>query len=313
MFLRPEPTTNSLFGYLLAVAIERFDVEVHCVLVHGQPLPRDRHGLVRRPAALPGLAPPSRGRRAQRPPRSLGSTLVVVETERRAPRDGRRHPRQDGLRARQRRRRGARPPRGRLARLRDPAGGDRPGRRPGVPEAGQVLPRERTPARGCPPANHEAAGLRAHERPGVRPAPPASGSTSTSASRPSVSPPRAGSSPVQSGPGPWPWTAIPSTPAPRRGRDPHLAARDPEVRLSAIARLHEFRGAYRESLRRLRSGRKAVFPAGTYALRRTMGVRCPRAAPRTLPVSAQADENRRLPVPNTRGRYPQRTERAPCA
>ena len=70
------------------------------------------------------------------------------------------------------------------------------------------------------------------------------------------------------------WTDAPSTPTPRRRRDPHLAARDLDVRLQAIERLQEFRGAYREAFRRLRSGKRAVFPAGTYALRRTLGVRC---------------------------------------
>lgn len=71
------------------------------------------------------------------------------------------------------------------------------------------------------------------------------------------------------------WADAPSTPAPRRGRVPHLAARDSEVRLRAIARLRAFRAAYRRAILRLRRGKGPVtFPAGTYALRHSLGVAC---------------------------------------
>jgi REP element-mobilizing transposase RayT len=59
------------------------------------------------------------------------------------------------------------------------------------------------------------------------------------------------------------------------GLDPRIAARDKWQRIDAVARLVEFRRAYRAAWTKLRQGvRDVVFPAGTYWLRIAHGVRC---------------------------------------
>jgi putative transposase len=69
--------------------------------------------------------------------------------------------------------------------------------------------------------------------------------------------------------------AAPASFAPRRGLSPRVAARDPWERMEALARLMEFRRAYRHALAQLRAGlRDVVFPAGTYLLRIAHGVQC---------------------------------------
>ena len=63
-----------------------------------------------------------------------------------------------------------------------------------------------------------------------------------------------------------------------RQLNPHVAARDKWKRIEALARLVEFRDAYRAAWTAFRAGvREALFPAGTYLLRVAHGVRC--AAP----------------------------------
>ena len=72
-----------------------------------------------------------------------------------------------------------------------------------------------------------------------------------------------------------PWSQAPGTPARRRNLSPHLAARNPKTRAEATTRLNDFRREYREAWTCLARGRKDVtFPAGTYQLRRLLGVRC---------------------------------------
>ncbi len=71
-----------------------------------------------------------------------------------------------------------------------------------------------------------------------------------------------------------PW-AQPAPGEPRRQLSPRIAARDKWKRIEALSRLVEFLGAYREAWRAMRAGISDVlFPAGTYALRVTFGVRC---------------------------------------
>ncbi|MBK9036755.1 MAG: hypothetical protein IPL61_36815 [Myxococcales bacterium] len=64
------------------------------------------------------------------------------------------------------------------------------------------------------------------------------------------------------------WRDAPATPAPRRRLRPLIAARDLVHRIAALARLRAFREAYRDARLRWRAGRPAVFPAGTYWLAR---------------------------------------------
>lgn len=65
---------------------------------------------------------------------------------------------------------------------------------------------------------------------------------------------------------------------PRRQLSPRVAARDKWKRIEALTRLREFLRAYRDAWSALRAGaRDVLFPAGTYALRISQGVRC--AAP----------------------------------
>jgi len=70
----------------------------------------------------------------------------------------------------------------------------------------------------------------------------------------------------------------PASGEPRRNTSPRVAARDRWKRIEALSRLAAFLAEYREAWRALRAGaRDVVFPAGTYGLRVTLGVRC--AAP----------------------------------
>ncbi len=62
---------------------------------------------------------------------------------------------------------------------------------------------------------------------------------------------------------------------PRRQLSPRVAARDKWKRIEALSRLVEFLREYRAAWRAFRAGdRDALFPAGTYLLRLTHGVRC---------------------------------------
>jgi REP element-mobilizing transposase RayT len=74
-----------------------------------------------------------------------------------------------------------------------------------------------------------------------------------------------------------PW-ARPAPGEPRRQLKPRVASRDKWKRIEVLTRLLDFLGAYREAWLAMRAGATDVlFPAGTYGLRVTCGVRC--AAP----------------------------------
>ncbi len=64
----------------------------------------------------------------------------------------------------------------------------------------------------------------------------------------------------------------PATRAPRRGLRPTIAAGDSAARVAAILGYRAFREAYRAARERLIKGLSAVFPPGTYWLRRNAGV-----------------------------------------
>jgi len=70
----------------------------------------------------------------------------------------------------------------------------------------------------------------------------------------------------------------PRSAEPRRKLSPRVACQHKWLRIEALARVKDFIDAYREAYARWKKGiRDAVFPAGTYALRRFAGVNC--AAP----------------------------------
>jgi REP element-mobilizing transposase RayT len=70
-------------------------------------------------------------------------------------------------------------------------------------------------------------------------------------------------------------SARPAGAEPRRGLSPRVAARDRWKRVEALCRLREFVRAYRSARDAFRSGvRDAIFPEGTYLLRVAFGVRC---------------------------------------
>jgi putative transposase len=72
--------------------------------------------------------------------------------------------------------------------------------------------------------------------------------------------------------------ASPPRPAPRHGLNPRVASRDPGRRIQALASLVQFLRAYRVALVAWRAGRPGVlFPAGTYLMR--VSHRAPCAAP----------------------------------
>jgi len=71
------------------------------------------------------------------------------------------------------------------------------------------------------------------------------------------------------------WRSAPKNPAPRRTLDPHIAARDPDVRVQALSRLRQFWADHRAAYNAWRRGRRRTrFPAGTYLMRERFGVRC---------------------------------------
>jgi len=73
--------------------------------------------------------------------------------------------------------------------------------------------------------------------------------------------------------------SAPAPGEPRFGLNPRIAARDKWKRIEAISRLKSFLAAYRAAWRERRAGaRDALFPAGTYLLRRMHGVQCAGAA-----------------------------------
>jgi len=71
------------------------------------------------------------------------------------------------------------------------------------------------------------------------------------------------------------WRSAPKTLAPRRNLNPHIAARDPDVRVAALRRLIQFWADYHVACNAWRRGkRRTRFPAGTYWMRVRFGVRC---------------------------------------
>lgn len=68
------------------------------------------------------------------------------------------------------------------------------------------------------------------------------------------------------------WRDSPKAREPRRGIRPTFAALCRDVRLHAMARKHDFTAAYRQARHARLAGRDAVFPFGTYWLRRFVGV-----------------------------------------
>ena len=75
------------------------------------------------------------------------------------------------------------------------------------------------------------------------------------------------------------WRARPSGCEPRRRLDPRIAARNKWARIEALRRCRTFLAAYRAARADWLAGRPAVFPIGTYWLRRFANV--PIAAPAT--------------------------------
>jgi REP element-mobilizing transposase RayT len=70
-------------------------------------------------------------------------------------------------------------------------------------------------------------------------------------------------------------TARPRSGEPRRGLNPRVAARDKWKRIEALSRLVEFLKSYRDAWRERRAGeQRAVFPRGTYLMRVVHGVPC---------------------------------------
>jgi putative transposase len=68
------------------------------------------------------------------------------------------------------------------------------------------------------------------------------------------------------------WRRGPSSPAPRRGLRPRIAARNRWARAEALLRDRAFEMAYRDARRLWLAGRPALFPPGTYWLRRFANV-----------------------------------------
>ncbi len=69
-------------------------------------------------------------------------------------------------------------------------------------------------------------------------------------------------------------TGRPASFEPRRTLDPRVAAKSRWIRIDALVRLKEFRAAYRAARERWLAGLEAVFPVGTWWLRRFAAVLC---------------------------------------
>lgn len=68
------------------------------------------------------------------------------------------------------------------------------------------------------------------------------------------------------------WRDSPTSREPRRGIRPRVAARDSWARMQALQRNRDFQIHYRDALLQWRAGKPAVFPAGTYWLRKFANV-----------------------------------------
>jgi REP element-mobilizing transposase RayT len=76
------------------------------------------------------------------------------------------------------------------------------------------------------------------------------------------------------------WSASPDSDAPHFGLSPRIAARNKWARIEALQRNKAFLEAYLDARERLKAGAKdAVFPAGTWWLRRHAHVTCESAQP----------------------------------
>jgi hypothetical protein len=69
-----------------------------------------------------------------------------------------------------------------------------------------------------------------------------------------------------------PWRDCPTTPEPRRGLRPRIAARNKQARIEALQRNKQFQILYREARKGWLAGEAVVFPSGTYWLRRFANV-----------------------------------------
>ena len=69
-----------------------------------------------------------------------------------------------------------------------------------------------------------------------------------------------------------PWQDNPDSREPRRGLRPRVAARDKQLRIETLQRNQEWEAEYREARRLWLAGEPAVFPYGTYWLRRFANV-----------------------------------------
>ena len=70
------------------------------------------------------------------------------------------------------------------------------------------------------------------------------------------------------------WFDRPKTVAPRRKPNPRFACHDLQRRLEAMSQYRAFVAAYKLARERVLAGLEAIFPAGTYWLRRFAGQRC---------------------------------------
>jgi putative transposase len=71
-----------------------------------------------------------------------------------------------------------------------------------------------------------------------------------------------------------PWSDRPGSREPRRRLSPRVACKNLWRRIETLARNKRWLAAHRASRERLRDGLEALFPPGTYWLRRFAGVRC---------------------------------------
>jgi hypothetical protein len=70
------------------------------------------------------------------------------------------------------------------------------------------------------------------------------------------------------------WNAHPGTREPRRQLSPRIACKNPWARIEALQRNQAFIDQYRAAREKHLAGREAIFPAGTWWLRRFAGVKC---------------------------------------
>jgi hypothetical protein len=96
------------------------------------------------------------------------------------------------------------------------------------------------------------------------------------------------------------WRDSPTSREPRRGLRPTIAARNLWARLEAIQRNREFIARYRAARAALLAGFPIPFPYGTYWLSRFTGV--PVAAPEQISWSWCASARAEWPAPSRRGR-----------